>query len=132
MTKKGFDPPRIIIGSEKENPVRLTRQDMRGPNAGWAAEAEGRWFVKIDRAGEYEVTVRGNTPFDNYGIMVDGKMRMDADFGLNRPAPGSKALSTRLALEAGDAELSATLRIGGKDRGAADYVELKYLGPPKK
>ena len=29
VTKKGFTPPRIIIGSEKENPVRLSRQDRR-------------------------------------------------------------------------------------------------------
>ncbi len=29
VTKKGFAPPRIIVGSEKENPVRLSRQDQR-------------------------------------------------------------------------------------------------------
>src|SRR5207253_2093619 len=58
VTRRGFDPPRIVIGSEKENPVWLTRQDMRGPKAGWAADAEGYWEVKIERAGRYELTLR--------------------------------------------------------------------------
>ena len=39
VTKKGFLPPNIVIGSEKENPVRLSRQDWRGPKAGWTPES---------------------------------------------------------------------------------------------
>jgi arylsulfatase A-like enzyme len=136
VTKKGFDPPRIIIGSDKENPVRLTRQDMRGPKAGWAPEAEGHWVVRIDRAGEYEVTVRGNTPFDEYAAEVDyGKQArgvMGKSTGFDAPASTSKAESSRLTLEAGDAKVSATIGVGGKTRGAADYVEMKYLRPEKK
>ena len=41
VTKKGFAPPRIIVGSEKENPVRLSRQDWRGPKAAWTPESGG-------------------------------------------------------------------------------------------
>src|SRR5262249_20469764 len=48
VTKKGFAPPPIVIGSEKENPVRLSRQDWREPK-GEGAEAFGHWEVKIER-----------------------------------------------------------------------------------
>ena len=57
VTKKDFAPPRIVIGSEKENPVRLSRQDWRGEKAGWAAVSNGHWDVKFERAGRYKVTV---------------------------------------------------------------------------
>jgi arylsulfatase A-like enzyme len=141
VTKKGFDPPRIVVGSEKENPVRLTRQDMRGPKAGWAPEAEGHWVVKIDRAGRYEVTVRSNTPFEAYGWSVDygGPEGFTGVFktvgikpvGTGTPLPKNKVGTIFILLEAKDAEMSATVRTGDKS-GAPDYLELKYLGPSKK
>ena len=71
VTKKGFAPPRIVIGSEKENPVRLSRQDWRGPKAGWAPESEGHWEVRVERAGRYEVTIRSRTEFTRCEASVD-------------------------------------------------------------
>ena len=50
--------PRIAIGAREEDPVRLTRQDWRGPQAGWSPESVGHWEVDVVRAGEYQVTVR--------------------------------------------------------------------------
>ena len=32
---RGYAPPRIHLGTPHENPVTLTRQDWRGPRAGW-------------------------------------------------------------------------------------------------
>ena len=135
VTKKGFDPPRIVVGSEKENPVRLTRQDMRGPKAGWAPEAEGHWVVKIDRAGEYEVTIRGRSPFDLYTGRVDYDALGDGvesqlGFG-GGVMPAGKVKSRTVTLEAGNAKIRATVRAAGQ-AGAADYIELKYLGPTEK
>ena len=49
---------RIVIGSSRENPVRLTRQDWRGPQAGWTATSLGHWEVDVQRAGMYDVTLR--------------------------------------------------------------------------
>ena len=49
VTRKGFAPPRIVIGSEKENPVRLSRQDWRGPKGrldGSKARGIGNWSQK--------------------------------------------------------------------------------------
>ena len=49
---------RIVIGSPRENPVRLTRQDWRGPQAGWTATSLGYWEIDVRRAGMYDVTLR--------------------------------------------------------------------------
>ena len=136
VTRKGFDPPRIVIGSEKENPVRLTRQDMRGPKAGWAADAEGHWVVRIDRPGRYEVTVRGNKPFDQFGAEVKYDKQTiglgGQQLGGGAADSTTKAMSWTTTLPVGDATITSTLMVDGKERGAADYLELKYLGAPAK
>jgi hypothetical protein len=51
-------PPRIIIGSTRENPVLLSRQDWRGPDAGWEPRSVGRWAVQVADVGDYQVTLR--------------------------------------------------------------------------
>jgi hypothetical protein len=53
-----FLPPRIHLGSEKENPLTLTRQDWRGPRASWDAGGLGHWEVQIASPGRYEVRLR--------------------------------------------------------------------------
>jgi hypothetical protein len=49
---------RISLGSPREKVVRLTRQDWRGPEAGWAPTSLGHWEVDVRREGVYEVTLR--------------------------------------------------------------------------
>jgi len=49
-----FAPPRIQLGTEHENPATLTRQDFRGPNAGWQPDNFGYWEVEV-RPGRYEI-----------------------------------------------------------------------------
>ena len=49
---------RIVIGAPRENPVRLTRQDWRGPQAGWTPTSVGHWEVDVRRAGAYDIAVR--------------------------------------------------------------------------
>jgi hypothetical protein len=131
VTKKGFVPPRIIIGSEKENPVRLSRQDWRGPKAGWAADSIGHWDVKFARAGKYKVTVympgeiarielrskaAGFT--GEYPRRLKGKVTFDEVW----PA-GDERIEVTVAIDDG----TASGKVGG-----AHYVELEYLGPAKK
>jgi len=52
---RNFEAPRIYIGAPRENPVLLTRQDWRGPRAGWAEDSLGHWDVDVRAAGDYEV-----------------------------------------------------------------------------
>lgn len=63
VTKLGFAPPRIPLGTKAEPTVRLTRQDWRGPDAGWTPTSVGHWVIGPTENGDYEVTVRSNTPF---------------------------------------------------------------------
>jgi arylsulfatase A-like enzyme len=65
-TSKRFDEYcEIIIGSDKENPSRLTCHDWHGPDIPWnqdairsAARGNGFWAVEVERDGEYEFSLR--------------------------------------------------------------------------
>jgi arylsulfatase A-like enzyme len=55
---RGYPAPKIIAGTQHENPVTLTRQDWRGPKAGWREDGVGYWDVDFATAGHYDVTLR--------------------------------------------------------------------------
>ncbi|HJT32204.1 MAG TPA: arylsulfatase [Pirellulales bacterium] len=55
--ERDFALPRIAVGSEHENPVVLTRQDWRGPRAGWKPGDVGHWDIGIARPGKYDITL---------------------------------------------------------------------------
>ncbi len=125
VTKKGFAPPRIVIGSEKEPVTRLSRQDWRGEKAGWAADSIGHWEVKIARAGKYKVTLYAPGEFDRFEL--NGKDLYTAGIG-------KETWKDKVTFEdnyrAGDERLEATVTHDKKVRGA-HYVELEYIGPKK-
>jgi hypothetical protein len=138
VTKKGFDPPRIVVGSDKEDPVRLSRQDWRGPKAGWEADSVGHWDVTVERTGRYEVRLRSRTDFDAWGIDAT---RWEQELGetagtigklaaLPGQKPATRNQTVTLELKKGPARLTAWVKSGGKQRGV-DYLELKYIGPGK-
>jgi arylsulfatase A-like enzyme len=51
---RGYDPPRIHIGTPHENPSVLTRQDWRGAES-WRDGNVGYWEVKVARPGTYDI-----------------------------------------------------------------------------
>lgn len=53
---RGFEPVRIEIGGQRENPTILTRQDWRGPRAGWGPNDLGSWEVEVAREGRFDLT----------------------------------------------------------------------------
>ncbi len=55
---RGYAPPRIHLGTPHENPTILTRQDWRGPRAGWGPNSLGHWEVRVARATSYQVRLR--------------------------------------------------------------------------
>ena len=55
---RGFDPVRIDIGGPREDPTILTRQDWRGPRAGWGPNDLGHWEVDVVRGGRFTVDLR--------------------------------------------------------------------------
>ncbi len=54
---RGFEPVRIELGGSRENPSILTRQDWRGPLAGWNPNDLGYWEVQVARPGKFDVTL---------------------------------------------------------------------------
>jgi arylsulfatase A-like enzyme len=125
VTKKGFEPPRIIVGSGKENPVRLSRQDWRGPKAGWGADSIGHWEIKIERAGKYRVTVRSKRPFESFRCEV-----RTVFLGVQSESPVTST-DTTMEFPAGAARVEAIVKAKQGTWGP-DYVEFEYLGPPGK
>jgi len=61
--------PRIFIGSEKENPIFLNRNDAGGERKIWnQQEIYGKWRVSI-AAGHYNIKYRFVSPVEGNGIM---------------------------------------------------------------
>lgn len=58
------NPPRMLVGTEHENPVILARNDWKGPTAmQWSSnEAFGFYDIRIEDPGPYEVKMRFNKP----------------------------------------------------------------------
>jgi len=59
VTKRGFEPPRIVIDGVHENPATLTRQDWRGPKAGGQPRPLGYWEIEVaGPARPYDILLR--------------------------------------------------------------------------
>jgi arylsulfatase A-like enzyme len=122
VSSRGFDPPRIFLGTPHENPVILTRQDWRGPRAGWNGGDVGHWEVHVAEAGDYEVTLR-------YPAGNEGTVR----FTLGKAAASKRTVRGgdhctigTVHLDAGDGRLEAQVERAGKTSGV-HYVEVRQL-----
>jgi arylsulfatase A-like enzyme len=120
---RGYAPPRIHLGTDYENPVTLTRQDWRGPDAGWKPDSLGHWEVKVTRSARYEVTLR------TYPAEGAGEARLKfRGLALTQPiAQGAtECRFNSAALEEGEGTLEAFLAFGEKKVGVR-YVDVKRL-----
>jgi arylsulfatase A-like enzyme len=54
---RGFQGPRIHLGSPAEDPVTLTRQDWRGEMTEWEPDALGGWDVQVVRPGRFDLVI---------------------------------------------------------------------------
>jgi len=54
---RGYDPPRIHVGTPHENPVTLTRQDWRGAE-GWGDNHLGHWEILVAGDAAFDITLR--------------------------------------------------------------------------
>jgi arylsulfatase A-like enzyme len=119
---RNFAGPRIHVGNEKESPTVLTRQDWRGPNAGWAPESKGHWDVFVERAGTYRVTLDFEaTQEKRSATVVIGRTTSQADV----PA-GRSRVTIQAPTDKGDAKLEAW--VAGKDRVGVKFVEIERVG----
>jgi arylsulfatase A-like enzyme len=134
VTKKGFAPPRIIIGSEKEPAVRLTRQDWRGPKAGWAKDSVGHWEVTVSKAGKYQIKVTAKEAFQGWkGRLTEvgdtGGVGLDIGLPIREAA---KEVAGEVDLAAGNYRIEFTVHDAGtKNIRGPDTVEIKQVGEKK-
>jgi arylsulfatase A-like enzyme len=126
VTKLGFAPPRIVVGGEKEPVVRLTRQDWRGPKAGWAKESVGHWEITVATAGKYEIKVTAKEAFQGWNGDVKGE-GSSTNLGIGLPIrEAAKEVSREIDLAAGNYRIEFTVHDAGtKNVRGPDTVEIR-------
>lgn len=118
---RGFDPPRIVLGSSHENPSRLTRQDWRG--AGGAAGI-GHWEAEISHAGAYRFTLEFDVGANEATLSVGQSSR-------SQPvALSDRTASLEIDLPQGPVSVSGSLRRGNKKAGP-NFIVCERLTPSK-
>jgi arylsulfatase A-like enzyme len=77
---RGSEPVRIELGGQRENPSVLTRQDWRGPLAGWTVNDLGFWEVQVARAGSFDIALHcAPRPFPTTAhVSLSGTSRQQA------------------------------------------------------
>jgi arylsulfatase A-like enzyme len=113
-------PSRIHLGTAHENPTVLTRQDWRGPDAGWAPRSRGFWEVDVREAGAHTVTIYFAASRENRRARVKiGEVSAEIS-----AAAGATALTfENLQLDTGPSRLEAWLDMGETSVGP-DYVTV--------
>ena len=120
---RNFQGPRIALGSPKEKITTLTRQDWRGPHAGWSPDSEGYWDVTVTRPGRYRVAIDFNAANMPRSLAVKiGAAAAKRDV----PAGAKHADFKSLVLQKGDAKVEAWLK--GQKRLGVKYVEIERIG----
>jgi len=121
--KDGYDPPRIYLGAEQENPVTLTRQDWRGPRAGWRIDDLGQWEITVARPGTYTVIARFAPRTDP----ATAHLRIGAVTVEQKVEPRATEIAFRdVKLPKGDARFEAWVNTGSVNAGMT-YVEVERL-----
>ncbi|MBN1417619.1 MAG: sulfatase-like hydrolase/transferase, partial [Planctomycetes bacterium] len=117
---RGYDPPRIYVGTPHESPTTLTRQDWRGPRAGWGADSVGYWEIRVARAGTYAITLR----FPNLARPAEAHLRIGgADLAQPVDRFCGACRFSGIKLPAGDARLEPWLAAGEKTTGV-EYADV--------
>jgi hypothetical protein len=110
---------RIFIGDSREDPVRLTRQDWRGPLAGWTPQSVGHWEVDVRHPGPYQLTMRFAELTEPAVLtFVLGAMKQQKDV----PAGASKASFSGVRLSPGRGTLASSIIQGERTTGVIDVV----------
>jgi arylsulfatase A-like enzyme len=109
VSSRGYDPPRIAIGTRHENPVVLTRQDWRGPRAAWTPEAVGHWEVAVAESANYQVKARIAPRKEAVRIAVSWN---GASLAADAPAGAEEVVLGRMRLAKGDGRVTAEVSAG--------------------
>jgi arylsulfatase A-like enzyme len=123
---RGYDPPRIGLGSGRENPVRLTRQDWRGPRAGWDPSSLGYWEVEVEQKADYEVVLTiWPASEDSRAHLRLGAVALTSPLSAGQ----TRIRFGRVPWQKGPGRLEAWVEGSGKTVGVK-YVQVRRLPPP--
>lgn len=118
---RGYDPPRIKLGTAHENPTLLTRQDWRGPQAGWTAKSLGHWEVDVT-AGTYTMRMPLGETKPQKIRLTAGAVNVEQVV----PADARSVQMDNVRLPAGPARLEVVL-LDGKEAVGPLYVEIERM-----
>ncbi len=122
---RGYDPPRICLGTKFENPVTLSRQDWRGPKAGWNPDSLGYWEVDVRESGVFEITFRfSGRPSAGEAQFKLGEVELRSPHPLE--AGATSCVFREVKLNRGAGRLEGLLRYGDVEAGV-NYVDVKRL-----
>ena len=122
-------PARSVIGAPRQNPVRLTRQDWRGPAANWGAKGHGYWEVEIAGAGDYQISARLQ-PQDTarWARFLLGAVALRQEVS----AGAATVIFPAVRLEAGAGRLECYIEREGEAIGVRDVTVSRIGHPPTK
>jgi arylsulfatase A-like enzyme len=122
VSRDGYAPPRIVLGTIHENPVVLTRQDWRGPRADWNAKGLGHWDVHIAAAACYDIRLRFAAAT---GDGATAHFRLgNVERSATVPAGATECILEAIRFPAGPARLQAWLSMTGADDVGVHYVDV--------
>jgi len=117
-----------VLGTDHENPARLTCHDWHTPQVPWnqgmirrAPWANGFWAVEIARAGRYRFTLRQQPTEANFPIQGDEARLKIGEVEASAPIPkGATGVDLEVELKPGKTRLQTwfTDKAKGKSRGA--------------
>lgn len=108
-SSRGYDPPRIILGHDREIESVLTWQDWRGPKAGWGKDGLGHWLVNVEVPAKYDVRFQfTKVPEERTATLIVGEKKIVTSV----PAGGEEVKFENVELSVGDQQLEGTLTRG--------------------
>ena len=119
---RGYAPPRIHVGTIRENPTILTPQDWRGTDS-YAPGNLGHWLIHVGRTGRYEFRLDFTTVTQDAKVSLRlGKITLDANV---KRGAGSVTLGPA-DVPAGDGKLEAWVAASGKKVGVR-YLHVRKV-----
>jgi hypothetical protein len=120
---RGFEPSRIVLGTPHENPSELSRQDWRGPKAGWGTDSLGYWEVEIAEAGKFDIHLIFQAPKEAGQVTlriagIEENAELDAK--------ATEHTFEGVELPEGPARLEAEIR-GGEEEGAGEPYGVRFV-----
>jgi arylsulfatase A-like enzyme len=109
-----FEPPLIVLDTRRQPETVLTRQDWRGPNAGWKEGDRGHWELQVPYRQVLDVRVTPISPGGDVTLRVG-----DRSFTRRAAAGSSEVVFRSVVFDFGRIDVSAGTAAGG-----ARYVEL--------